>query len=127
VAIHLGRLIKNGIGFSTIYAMTLLIWLAIEPYSRPSTPHVPVASRIRARRTDPHARTVVAPASVSITGESASSATTNGRGPWPRNQDAAFALVVFDVLDVLDVPDVLDDSKRRLRHARRRCTADFMA
>jgi hypothetical protein len=28
---------------------------------------------------------------------------------------------------VLDVPDVLDDSKRRLRHARRRCTADFMA
>lgn len=38
VAIHLGRLIKNGIGFSTIYAMTLLIWLAIEPYSRPSTP-----------------------------------------------------------------------------------------
>lgn len=29
--INLGRLIKNGIGFSTIYAMTLLIWLAIEP------------------------------------------------------------------------------------------------
>jgi hypothetical protein len=34
---------------------------------------------------------------------------------------------VLDVLDVLDVPDVLDDSKRRPRHARRRCTADFMA
>jgi len=125
VAIHLGRLIKNGIGFSTIYAMTLLIWLAIEPYSRPSTPHVPVASRIRARRTDLHARTVVAPTSVSIT--QARRVVCQLRddkraGSWPRNQDAAFALVVFDVLDVLDVPDVLDDSKRRLRHARRSCT-----
>jgi hypothetical protein len=94
---------------------------AIDP------PMFPLRRVSGARRTDPHARTVVAPASVSITGESASSATTNGRGPWPRNQDAAFALVVFDVLDVLDVPDVLDDSKRRPRHARRRCTADFMA
>ena len=44
-------------------------------------------------------------------------ATTNGRG---ETKDVALALVVFDVLDMLD------DRKRRLRHARRSSTADFI-